>query len=752
MTRLGNKGQILIFTIILMNSFIASVNIWKISEASELQDSLKDFLRGLGFPEKEPETYHSVPRLKNDYINITNIDIPSNPKMYIGGQFSTPGWVDTRWYYRKNITIDYTKVSANLYNFPVYIELYDSDLQNNAQVSGDDIIFTDKTGTVLAHEIESYNRIYNATHAKLVAWVNVNLSSSQDTIISMYYGNPSSIGYENPYGVWDSNYMGVWHLGEQGGSAIDSTSYGTSGAISGGVTQNIIGKLGKSYDFDGTAGTTVNFGDPVDGHLDFGLGSFTISFWLNIDQSTGDYQLPIYKGGTTDSESGYEMETTVNAEIIKFMAGDGTTAYSAGYPDVTFDTWAYMVGVMDRSSNYMYIYQDSNLEGSYDISSLGSVDNSNSLTLSPDWYELDGMMDEIRLSKSARSADWITTEYNNQNNPSSFLSLSSEEESLNDWLLPLYQYRKNIQINSSLVTGTLVNYPMLIKITDSDLTDSEKVQADGDDIAFATSEGWIWSEELMTNGGFETGNLAGWTISGSYWEAGTGPIMGSKVPQAGSYCAYVSDSGEVTDYIQQEIYVGSYSSFIDANKAILNASGWMISAESGSDYCSMTIEYLANDKSLISTALTYNNQLLSQWTEFAVISELIPVNTRYIRIKASSHELGWDAGSLDSFSMKIGTFQINNQGSKLAHETTYFNQTSGELIAWVNVPRISNDEDTNITLYYGNNALTSSEDPSKVWNQDYRAVWHFEEVSGSGSYILDSTRNGYDGDPSGTEF
>ena len=96
---------------------------------------------------------------------------------------------------------------------------------------------------------------------------------------------------------------------------------------------------------------------------------------------------------------GEAIARSKNGEEIKFSAGDGTTVYSAGYPDVTFDAWAYMVGVVDRSSNYMYTYQDSNLEGSYGISSLGSVDTSESLTLSPSSYVLDGMMDEVAFER-----------------------------------------------------------------------------------------------------------------------------------------------------------------------------------------------------------------------------------------------------------------------------------------------------------------------------------------------------------------
>ncbi|MFX1248547.1 MAG: DUF2341 domain-containing protein, partial [Promethearchaeota archaeon] len=365
-------------------------------------------------------------------------------------------------------------------------------------------------GVKLDHEIELFEQTYNTTHAHLVAWVKTNLSSSQNTFLSMYYGNPTAGNQENPVAVWDENYVGVWHLGEESGSATDSTTYGTSGTISGGVTQNISGKLGKGYDFDGNDGSSVLFGDPGDGHLDFGLGSFTVSYWMNIDQSTSDYQLPIYKGGTTNSEAGYEMETNPTAESIDFMTSDGTTAYSSGNAGVTFDTWAYMVGVVDRSSNYIYLYQDGNDQGSSSISSLGSVDNSHSMALSPNPYPVDGMIDEVRISKSIRSSAWIETEYNNQYDPSSFYSMGEVEYK---WAFPTFAYRKAITINATKISGNFTDFPVLVNYYDSDLHDPTKVQSDGDDILFTNVVGTQLDHEIELfnqNGNGTHANLVTW--------------------------------------------------------------------------------------------------------------------------------------------------------------------------------------------------------------------------------------------------
>ena len=52
---------------------------------------------------------------------------------------------------------------------------------------------------------------------------------------------------------------------------------------------------------------------------------------------------------------------------------------------------------------------------------IGKYNNLNSFT--------PGSIDELRISNVARTQEWISTEYNNQNNPLSFLSFGPEESS-----------------------------------------------------------------------------------------------------------------------------------------------------------------------------------------------------------------------------------------------------------------------------------------------------------------------------------
>jgi hypothetical protein len=120
-------------------------------------------------------------------------------------------WYNPAWNYRKKISIDHTKVDANLINFPVLVNLSsDQELSTNSQDDCDDILFTSSDGlTKLSHEIESFND----ENGELIAWVNVpELSPSTDTDIYLYYGNPTCANQEDITNVWDNNFRMVQHM------------------------------------------------------------------------------------------------------------------------------------------------------------------------------------------------------------------------------------------------------------------------------------------------------------------------------------------------------------------------------------------------------------------------------------------------------------------------------------------------------------------------------------------------------------
>jgi hypothetical protein len=145
----------------------------------------------------------------------------------------SPGWYNSSWTYRKQITIDNTKVeNENFSNFPVLVSLTDSDLAAHVgKDNGDDILFTASDGiTKLSHEIENFDK----TTGTLVAWVKVpTLYDNENTFIYMYYGNSNATNQQNRAGVWNNSFKGVWHLSDNTVAVSDNVfEYGSAAVFS----------------------------------------------------------------------------------------------------------------------------------------------------------------------------------------------------------------------------------------------------------------------------------------------------------------------------------------------------------------------------------------------------------------------------------------------------------------------------------------------------------------------------------------
>ncbi|MFX1456778.1 MAG: DUF2341 domain-containing protein, partial [Promethearchaeota archaeon] len=420
----------------------------------------------------------------------------------------------------KEIVISHTMVSGtdDLINFPLLISTFDNDLRTKVQADGDDIAFSFK-GAWLDHELEIFNQTYNSSHAQLVTWVSIpRFSTSFNTIIRMYYGNTTMGSRENPEGVWNSNYKGVWHLSETAGSALDSTSYSTAGSISGTVIRDPTGKIDGAYNF-GSSGQ-INFGDPPDGHFDMGTGSFSVSFWLNIDDSTGNYQLPLYKGATTDIEVGYDFETNLDASALSFRICDGTSVVSTTNIDIEFDNWIYLVGVVDRSSDLIHLYENGLPVGSgTSITGVGNLDNSIPLRTPYSIYDLDGLLDEIRISNIAHSADWIATEYSNQYNPLSFLTIGSEVsfDTTPPTFANLMESSDPIELGETEI--------ITINVTDASGINQVKIDFEGDNHSMANIGGDTWQYDSWTPSSVDNYTYTIW-MEDNYnnWNSTTGTI------------------------------------------------------------------------------------------------------------------------------------------------------------------------------------------------------------------------------------
>jgi hypothetical protein len=247
--------------------------------------------------------------------------------------------------------------------------------------------------------------------------------------------------------AWDYNNggpIGYWRFDEcQGTTANDGSINGNSGSITIGASgsqtttgtcssptdgtgawyNGHIGKYNSSISFDGTD-DYVNLGDPSNGSLDFGTGSFTLSAWLRTTYSGTAFNRIIekYNSGTTAGYAFYTGGGDVGK--IRVYIGDGTN-YRANTVNRTINdgNWHHVLIVFDRSSQVMKAYIDGQLQkwnesgttSSLSIATVGSVSNSDNLVFGSQsgssgfWS---GLMDDVRIFNYGLTATQVKQVYN----------------------------------------------------------------------------------------------------------------------------------------------------------------------------------------------------------------------------------------------------------------------------------------------------------------------------------------------------
>ena len=87
-------------------------------------------------------------------------------------------------------------------------------------------------------------------------------------------------------------------------------------------------------------------------------------------------------------------------------------------------------------------------------------------------------------------------------------------------------------------------------------------------------------------------------------------------------------------------------------------------------------------------------------------------------------------------------FTAGDGATQLAHEIEYFDETTGELRAWVKAD-LSASVDTNIYIYYGNSGATNQQNAAGVWSSNYVGVYHLgESPTGAAGELVDSSGSG----------
>jgi CheY-like chemotaxis protein len=356
--------------------------------------------------------------------------------------------------YRRLLTVDKDQVGVDnnpgtLSNYPVLVHLtgdwLKTDPTGNIQnADGYDIVFRYDGGSctsgnpcdALDFEIEKYD----GTNGELIAWVRIpSLSKSADTDFYIYYGNVCvTDDSQNATGVWDTNYKGVWHLKEdpEAGAPqfLDSTTNpndGTANSLA--IANQVAGQIDGSLEFDDTNERHVSVSD----HSSLQLSTnIAVSAWVNTSDAETDTAIIVNKWSSGTSARNYWLGK-LDDNVLAFFVDD-TQTVTAGLSLINDGAWHHVTGVADVANSLLRIYVDG-LEKNTTTYSGTSRTGTNALHIGHGSgevsQEFDGIIDEVRVSSTARTADWIKTDYSNQYDPTKaagcidngFICMGSEE-------------------------------------------------------------------------------------------------------------------------------------------------------------------------------------------------------------------------------------------------------------------------------------------------------------------------------------
>ena len=302
----------------------------------------------------------------------------------------------------KTATVASADVPATQTNFPVYIDL--SRLGITTQADADSVrVYADSSKTTeWAREIVSATEM----HVKVP-------SLTSTTSIYVYWdGTSADYAVTDTYGrnaVW-SDYEGVFHLNAIG-NAVNST--GVTNLLATNSPTLATGKIGNGIEYNGS---NQEHGSSISGATS--AVPCTVQAWASSDTMSGAQSIAYFGASGSAGEQGILFLENKAWALTQNSSGNTN---AEGISALSISTMYLIHGVFTTNADrrvFVNGVQDA-LSTVSRIPTAGSIGVIASRNQAPA-QRLDGIADEVRFRGSALSANWITTEYNNQSDEAGF--------------------------------------------------------------------------------------------------------------------------------------------------------------------------------------------------------------------------------------------------------------------------------------------------------------------------------------------
>ena len=328
-----------------------------------------------------------------------------------GSTFTTPLDLSV-WPHKLKVTFSGYSKQETLTNFPAPVVLSTNitgfRYGDFRSYTNGDLRFADASETTaLNYEIESWN-----TNGSSYVWVQVPALASSNDYIYAYWGmsNTNAAPCTTNGAVWDSNFRGVWHLGESSGNAADSTTNGNTGVSASGVTR------GPALIDGGAAFDGVNGKFTVSSTMGLGLYNVTMESWAYITPSTHGALIKI-----GDTSAGYAVGlggTDFSNVGMNFLGLYENARWLN--PGVSMGAgWHHFVLVVNGGSPVGYLDASPTvIGGSSPNAPVGAITQIGGYSYNGRLFN--GTQDEVRVSSTIRSSNWIWASFMSQGSNSVF--------------------------------------------------------------------------------------------------------------------------------------------------------------------------------------------------------------------------------------------------------------------------------------------------------------------------------------------
>ena len=683
----------------------------------------------------------------------------------------TATWWDTDWQNRTRITFDNSASATALTDFPVLVTLTTADVDfDKIKAGGADIRFVDDDGFELNYEIESWDDTVGSESATI--WVKVkSLEATNTDFIHLYYNNTaaSTADPASAAGVWDAGHKGVYHLSEDfatagAGGILDSTSNDHNGTDTGGMDSNdqITGMAGGSVRFNSSA-EYIDFGDVDD--FDFGLSDFSVSFWVKGGAGGDAFLTKSLGNGPFDGIYLYQS----NSQNTNTWYGPG---YNKFDEDGSDGEWHHLAAVREGTGAGEFKVYTDGVEAN--TAALGTDLTNIQSFMMHRWADdvstnAVTQMDEVRLSNTARTADWIEASYLSQNGAFAFSTFGSEQVSVTDKAAPVINARETVDSDGN---GQIDQ----IKITTSETLD--------DDFAGLTMavDGYTvsgYSSDIANDNIFYVDLTESSTADTDATPTAT-VVTNTTLSEFGGANNIATDGGTAATDKSAVVITARETVDSDANGQIdqiqittsealddnfagltITVDGYAVSGYS-SDIANDNIFYVDLTESgtpdtgaTPTVTLTANTTLSDAGNndDIAVDASWLDANWQN-RAKIRFDNAAQTTDNLDEFpvlvtidttllpSLSLSTdkgadvrFTDAISGTELKYEVETWDDGADTATIWVKVPRIDMASNTDYIYVYYNHSGTATydqtaADEAAVWDVNHIGVYHLEEQSG----------------------